>query len=425
MSGDIFSKIRSLISYSLVLALLPLPLKALPPEDWVRDITYFEVYLPRRHKNLFSRLPEQKFIAGCDSLRKNVPQLTDRQVEIELHRILAEAGDSHTHIDLSPKLVLPIELREFVEGLAISGASFAYREYLGSLITRIEGHQVDDVVSVLRGIIAYENESKLKNTYPRFIVLPEYLHALGLSDSPDAITFTVLTADGVEETLRIRAISQTSEIQLFDNTAMPAARNHELPMSMRNMSEPYWFAYDEYTGSVYFAYNTCADVQGKSFTSLETELLQILDQQPVSVLFIDLRRNGGGNSNILRGFIEKLPALQAEKSFELYTAIGRNTFSSALLNAVELKEIAGAALVGEPTGGKPGHFGEVRGFRLPRSGLNVLYSTKYFTSSIDTDSLYPDISAPLTLAAYIALQDPVPAVLGFSMENPVEFLVGD
>ena len=37
--------------------------------------------------------------------------------------------------------------------------------------------------------------------------------------------------------------------------------------------------------------------------------------------------------------------------------------------------------VGEETGGKPNHFGEVRSFKLPNSGLEVSYSTKYFKKS--------------------------------------------
>ena len=39
--------------------------------------------------------------------------------------------------------------------------------------------------------------------------------------------------------------------------------------------------------------------------------------------------------------------------------------------ALSLKEKAGALLVGEPTGGKPSHFGEVKSFELPVSGLSV------------------------------------------------------
>lgn len=89
------------------------------------------------------------------------------------------------------------------------------------------------------------------------------------------------------------------------------------------------------------------------------------------------------------------------KEGRLFVIIGRQTFSSGILNAVALKK-AGAILIGEATGGKPNHYGEVKSFTLPNSNLDVTYSTKYFKMlSEDTPSLMPDIPAPLTMADYL------------------------
>ena len=70
-----------------------------------------------------------------------------------------------------------------------------------------------------------------------------------------------------------------------------------------------------------------------------------------------------------------------------------------LFRSVQLKE-RGAVLVGEPTGGRPNHYGEVRAFTLPNSGLQVSYSTRYFRMMADADppALAPDIATPSTLA---------------------------
>jgi C-terminal processing protease CtpA/Prc len=66
-----------------------------------------------------------------------------------------------------------------------------------------------------------------------------------------------------------------------------------------------------------------------------------------------------------------------------------------------------ATLVGEPTAGKPNHFGEVRNFDLPNSHITVSYSTNYFRDSKeDTDSLMPDVLAELTFRDYLAGADP-------------------
>lgn len=72
--------------------------------------------------------------------------------------------------------------------------------------------------------------------------------------------------------------------------------------------------------------------------------------------------------------------------------IGRNTFSSAELNAEELKTKNGAILIGSPTGQKPNAYGEVQAFELPHSKIKIGYSTKYFyRSDEDPESLMPDV----------------------------------
>jgi hypothetical protein len=88
--------------------------------------------------------------------------------------------------------------------------------------------------------------------------------------------------------------------------------------------------------------------------------------------------------------------------------IGRQTFSSALMNAVQFRKLTKATLVGEPTGGRPNHFGETRTFTLPGSGMTIQHSTKYFRQQAqDDDALYPDVRVDVRAADYAAGRDPV------------------
>jgi C-terminal processing protease CtpA/Prc len=124
---------------------------------------------------------------------------------------------------------------------------------------------------------------------------------------------------------------------------------------------------------------------------------------------LDLRYNGGGNESILQPFIDGMlsrPALNTEQTF--FVLIGRETYSSALGNALTLKTRSNATFIGEPTGGKPNHYGEVRQFRLPNSRLIVQYPTWYWLNLRDDDppSLVPDITAPPTMDAALAGRDP-------------------
>jgi hypothetical protein len=102
----------------------------------------------------------------------------------------------------------------------------------------------------------------------------------------------------------------------------------------------------------------------------------------------------------------------------VYVAIGRRTFSSAVLNAIELRQgnaipflapSAKATFVGEPSGGSPNHYGDKVSFSLPHSGFRVQCSTKHFTMWKDPAalSLEPDHAIPVTWADWNAGADPV------------------
>ena len=126
------------------------------------------------------------------------------------------------------------------------------------------------------------------------------------------------------------------------------------------------------------------------------------------------RANGGGDSSVADPLLQGLRSRRhLADSGRLFTLIGNGTFSSAMMNAITLRREAGAILVGEPTGGKPNSYGQVRSFALPNSGLTVSYSTQFFRLLPDsnTDSLYPEIAAAVSSADYRAGRDPALAAI--------------
>jgi C-terminal processing protease CtpA/Prc len=126
-------------------------------------------------------------------------------------------------------------------------------------------------------------------------------------------------------------------------------------------------------------------------------------------LVIDLRNNTGGDSSILQPLINALATDPGfNRSDRLFVITGRLTISSGLLNAISLRQQTHGTFVGEATGGKPNHFGEVGSFRLPNSQLLVTYAKKFFsTVSGDPASLFPDTTIELSSADYFAGRDRV------------------
>jgi hypothetical protein len=63
--------------------------------------------------------------------------------------------------------------------------------------------------------------------------------------------------------------------------------------------------------------------------------------------------------------------------------------------------------VGEETGGKPNHYGEVKSFKLPHSGLQIYYSTRYFKEvPEDSNTIEPDVVATSSFEDYARGIDP-------------------
>ncbi len=95
------------------------------------------------------------------------------------------------------------------------------------------------------------------------------------------------------------------------------------------------------------------------------ELFEYIDGHDIERVIIDLRFNGGGNSMVLEPVILGLTLREKiNRKGHLFVLIGPRTFSSAMMNAWQLKTRTAALLVGRPTGQKPNSFGEMRNFKL-------------------------------------------------------------
>ena len=106
--------------------------------------------------------------------------------------------------------------------------------------------------------------------------------------------------------------------------------------------------------------------------------------------------------------IDSLQNGYLSREHKLYVLIGKQTFSSALLNAMSLKKQCQAILVGEATAGSVNHYGEVRTFELPCSQAIVTYSTKYFETWKGHDgALIPDKSIPASVEDFKRGRDSV------------------
>jgi C-terminal processing protease CtpA/Prc len=149
-------------------------------------------------------------------------------------------------------------------------------------------------------------------------------------------------------------------------------------------------------------------MKDKPLTNFTKELLAFVNSHEVDKFIFDIRDNGGGDSKFIEPLIEGLSKSKINRRGKLFCLIGRKTFSSAILNAAKIKRDTQAIFVGEPTSGKPCHYGQVESMKLPYSKMRVQYSTKYCGhGDMDSATLIPDIVIQLSSEDFFAGKDPV------------------
>lgn len=377
------------------------------PEPWAADLDLLAKELPARHKNLFFKISREAFQAGVADLKARISKLSRTELLIGLSRILASVGDSHTSFTIMPQRAFPLKLYWFKDGIHVVDTTPEFAELLNGRLESVDGHPIEEVVRAFAGIFPHDNEAQVKDFVPRFLGSSEHLLGLGLLAAPEKATFTVRTPAGspASATMDSLALADVRTV----SWAAPAVDAASLPHYRRLAGSAYDYIYLPAARTVYFAYNSCRDLPAKPFAAFAAGLWETIRKNPVDKLVIDLRANGGGDSSILDPFISELAADKAlNQKGRLFVILGRRTFSSAILNALDLKKKTAAVFYGEPTGGRPNHYGEIQMLTLPNLGIKVSYSTKYFQFvEGDDSSIVPDVPVELTLEDYLALRDPV------------------
>ncbi len=378
-------------------------------QRWHEDLAYLAKELPARHTNLFFKLTKEEFYKEVADLDRQIPKLTDDQIIVGLMKVAASVGDGHTVIANkgNPLLttVLPMNFYQFKDGIFIVAADEKYRQALRGRVVRIGNMDIQSAGKAISTAVSHENDAWLKGAIPFMLKYPRFLAALGIIPSAKRAEFRVVTTAGKGLCIDVTAVPRANLgniVAAVDFTKKPP------PPAFRKLDSLYWVDYLPTENTVYVQYNTCQDAPGYPVSQLKADTEELLSEHETARLVIDLRYNGGGGSSFLDPLIASLAGMpRFKRRGHLFAIIGRNTFSSAVMNANDLRDKARAILVGEPTGGKPNCYGQIKRFQLSNSGLTVDYSTKFFRiTADDTPSLMPDIPAESSFHDFLARHDP-------------------
>jgi hypothetical protein len=366
---------------------------------WKADIDAVTTELPRRHANAFFHISKQTFDSASKALIAQLPSLTDSAAAVGLYRLVAMIGDGHTSVSGWKFSSYPFEAYWFEEGIYLTRVAVTQSDLLGSRIVAVNGKPIDEVTAAVATVFSHENDSWMRSQVPVYLAYGEVLAALGITTDEHEARFTFAAADG---TLFERTLQTTGMAAGWD--APPPSR------AKRDANLNYWAQYYEASSALFVKYNLCMNDPKKPFATFINEALAGVGNRPIDKLVIDLRDNPGGDTAVFQPLLSRIQSTPAlNRRDHLLVLIGRSTFSSALINALELKQQTNAILIGEPTGGKPNSYGEVRTYALPNSRLTLWYSTKFFQllRNEDPPSLAPHVVMPPSAAAFFGGGDNV------------------
>lgn len=388
-------------------------------DKWKEDLEQLREELPKKHLNLYFDQSKEDFHWAIDKLKEELEEgdLDHFVVISNIARIVASFKDAHTTVYIPGKWFLPFDFYWFEEGIYIVGGLESYSSLIGCRITHINDLEIIEVVDCLKTVISFENESFLKSQLPKYIRVAEVLYGLDIIDGLKELSIGVEYGDGIVSTIEIK--TYTEQELSSDYINIDKLLLYELPLYRRGDAN-YWSQHLEDHNTFYINYNCCKNMNNIGAKAFFNGVVDNINMSKVDKVVIDLRNNFGGNSRLLEPFILNLKNWVTEDSSRrVFTIIGRDTFSSALLNAYSLKNDVGAILLGEASGGKPNCYGEVLYIELLNSKLRIRYSTKYY-DIIDDDSqesLFPDIKLGVKFDDFIRCKD---VVMEYILNGEVE-----
>jgi hypothetical protein len=344
--------------------------------QWQQDVRYLGTQLVRLHVDAFHATNREAFEHGIAALEAAVPELSDTEIVLQMLRITASIGDAHTRAvppSSIPLDLYPLRLRWLKDGFYVTGADEPYQDAVGAKVVEIGNTPIENAFDAVAPYVAHETETGLRDSVWLYLLSPEILHTLGVLDGAQPGRYTFERSSGARLTLDLTAVSADGYFAIEET--LPAGE----PLYRQRPDEFYWFEHLASERMVYVHYRRCQDMEALPLSDVVDEAFALIDAQDVTRLVIDLRDNGGGDSEHIQPLLKALaqrPAL--DRDGHLFVIVGRGTYSSAMLNVVELDHRTNALFVGEPPASVPDHYGQAASFLLPNSHVRIDYSTKHF-----------------------------------------------
>jgi hypothetical protein len=404
-----------------------------------QDLEYLLLY-PDYDRSFDTQLKRDSFRAQIDQLKGKLP-VPAAEFEMEVTRALAYADNGHTNLSAGASARrlnnVPLRFYWFKEGLFTVLALEGYEDFLGKRILNLNGESPEKLLTKLEPWHGGTPEN-LKARSPLFLISPEILHAIGVSESPHSIQISVEDENGDLRTHEIFASEEEKEIPGYwvpywlhpyskiNGSKWKSCKS--LDSTSLTINDIYQNVHHQFIEDILYVqindnYNTDERHLGKYLKSVTQKMKE---KQPREIIF-DLRFNPGGNNYHLPWpFIRSMnDYLTSDQKCWIIT--GHDTYSAGLITAAYAKYTLGekGVIVGEKVGDRMQFWADGgTKMTLPNSKISPRIWTAYndwgngcrdinkcfwfaYFDSVPAGNLDPDKEVSLSFFDYINGNDSV------------------
>ncbi len=341
-------------------------MKNLSKKEITEDLKLLQKNLENIHPNTYEYISKEDFSEEISRLSCSCDNISSLGLGIK--QLLAQLRDGHTSLSFSKSVLgeksFMFKFQFLQNGYYLTSATESLSQYLGSKLKGINNYNVEEIEEKLQTFIPQQNEISTRYYLSSRMVEPKILEYLEIKKNEYI-------------TLHLETKGRIQKIQVFpeDYSKKMVSIEEKTP----NMAETLlkkdinWHKVIPEHKAFYLQYNNCEE--DKNFKM--KDIVEKVKESKMSTIIIDLRNNKGGDSDVINPLLEFLK--EKEAKYKIIVLTGSDTYSSAILNLLDLSSLRNSISVGEIPHGNPTHYGEIESFSLPNSGFEIFCSSKLFT----------------------------------------------
>ncbi|MDQ2077752.1 S41 family peptidase [Marinimicrobium sp. ABcell2] len=361
-------------------------------ERWAMDIDALQHELESRHIDLYHSISQTELTEQLEAIKRQLPDLTQPEIMVALMRTIQQVGDGHTQFSYwgAPHHRFPLRLQLFESELRVIGTDQNNPDLLGMRLHAVDDTPLPEVIERLKPVQmgvenAYSERHQLTSTLP----VAEVLNGLGVTRSIQSAEFVFMDDEGKLHTRSLTSLPADKAPQAVTITLEPDLPEGFVPNRLSLDGLKLYLQPGQSTAYLRFDRYPTQRQMERFARGLKTEF----SRQGIQRVIVDLRHNGGGDLFVgltLAWGLILIDDLDWKNG--IYVLTGPQTFSAAMSNSAQFRQLLNARLVGEPTGANPVGYQDADTFQLPHSGWTVMYSKRlYRFQETETEGVQPDV----------------------------------